>query len=116
MMVDLMFHRDASAGTAFTNAGATFADTRDQALTRAKVDATVRAEERTTSSGTAVLLAEGEGEFLTQHTMIGNVVVMVRVFEAKTSPADTGARAAELMAGLADASEAITAEVAGQLR
>ena len=115
-MVDLMFHRVTSGGTAFTNAEATFADACDQALTRAKVDVTVRAEERTTSSGRAVLLAEGEGEFLTQRTMIGNVVVMVRVFEAKTSPADPGARAAELMAGLADASEAITAEVAGQLR
>jgi hypothetical protein len=81
----------------------------------AELSGGIRTIERTTDSGRASMLADGAANSVSQSTAIGNAVVTVMLFETKNPGADIGARADELAAKLAPASDAITSEIAGQL-
>jgi hypothetical protein len=111
-------------GTAHERAERDFTQARDEAMSRAETDPSqaVRTAERATSHGPALVMADAAGDKVTggtddlsQTTRIGNVVVRVLLLEKRNAAAGGSARADELMAGLAATSEAITAEIAGQL-
>jgi hypothetical protein len=92
-------------------------DIRDQALNRASTvpGGGVRAEERTTPSGRAVLQAEGDDSHLWQTTAVGNVVIVVKLIEDEPKSAAPDEHATWLLDELAATTEAITAEIVAQL-
>ncbi|BBH70256.1 hypothetical protein ACTI_69410 [Actinoplanes sp. OR16] len=85
---------------------------------RADFSSAIRATERTTPSGPAYAVANASrsgADELSQTTLVGNVVVVVILFVKPDPGVDGSARAADLLTDLAATSDAITAEIAGQL-
>ncbi|MEU8661809.1 hypothetical protein [Actinoplanes philippinensis] len=110
--------------TAHEKARSWFADALDFSVDRAEQipSEAVRVAERATPYDSAYVVADaddaevtGGTDSLSQTTLVGNAVITVTLFE-KRNPAHGGSpRADELMTSLTATSEAITAEVAGQL-
>lgn len=120
--VTVSLHLDPA--TAHEKAERRFALSRDFIMRRAEgiPSQAVQVVNRVTPSGSATFVADaddgeatGSADELSQTTLIGNAVVTVSLFEKREPTRGGSARADELMVGLAATSEAITAEVAGQL-
>jgi hypothetical protein len=110
--------------TAQQNAERAFTESRDYDTGRAKADSSraIQSTESTTPHGPAYIVVDAEDDGvparldqLWQGTRVGNALITVKLFEERAAGVDGPARARKLLAELSATSEAITAEIAGQL-
>ncbi|GIE80932.1 hypothetical protein Aph02nite_68820 [Actinoplanes philippinensis] len=116
--VNIRIHLDGSTphDTAYEYAERDFTKTRDQSLNMARTDPSgaVRAAERTTPSGAAVVIVDAgddrvppEVDELRQTIRIGNALITVKLYEARETEE---AHPDKLMTDLVATADAITAE------
>jgi hypothetical protein len=110
--------------TAHETAEHEFARSREFAMNRAEglPSHAVRVVDRAGPYGSTFVVADaddnevtGDSDDLSQTTLVGNAVVWGSLFDRKDTTQSGSARADELVAELTATSEAITAEIAGQL-